>query len=36
VPAGCSVQKLSLVARPSNDMAGVTGQIDFVQLAPLK
>ena len=36
VPVDCAVQRLSLVARPSSDMAGVTGQIDFIKLAPLK
>jgi hypothetical protein len=36
VPADCPVQTLSFIARPSNDMAGVTGQIDFAQLVPVE
>jgi len=35
VPASCPVQELSLVARSSSDMSGVSGQIDFVQLVPV-
>lgn len=34
VPSGCPVQTLSLVAKPSDDVEGVTGQIDRVRLAP--
>lgn len=34
VPAGCPVQVLSLVVRPSDDIMGVTGQIDRAQLVP--
>jgi len=36
VPAGCPVQVLALVARPSDSVSGVSGQIDAVQLAPLR
>lgn len=36
VPAGCPVQYLSLVAQPSDAVAGVSGQIDRVQLAPAR
>lgn len=35
VPAGCPVQILALIARPSDSVSGVSGQIDAVQLAPL-
>lgn len=34
VPPGCPIQILSLVARPSGDIAGISGQIDFLQLEP--
>jgi hypothetical protein len=34
VPAGCPIQILSMVVRPSEDIAGISGQIDFVQLEP--
>ena len=34
VPPRCPVQVLSLVARPSEEIAGVSGQIDFLQLGP--
>lgn len=36
VPAGCPVQYLSLIARSSDAVAGVSGQIDRVQLAPAR
>ena len=36
VPADCPMQTLALVARPSDEIAGVAGQIDRVYLAPLK
>lgn len=36
VPAGCPVQYLSLVAQSSDAIAGVSGQIDQVQLAPAR
>lgn len=36
VPAGCAVQYLSLVARPSEVVSGVSGQIDRVQLRPAR
>lgn len=36
VPAGCSRQDLTLVIRPSSDMAGASGQIQSVQLRPFK
>ncbi len=32
VPAGCTTQQLALVAKPSDQMSGVTGQIESVQL----
>ena len=35
VPADCAAQLLSLVVRPSDAIAGASGQIDRVQLAPL-
>lgn len=35
VPAGCPVQSLALIARPSDSVSGLNGQIDAVQLAPL-
>lgn len=34
VPAGCPVQALVLMARPSNAVAGLQGQIDRLQLVP--
>lgn len=34
VPASCPVQVLTLVARPSNEITGVKGQIDQVLLRP--
>ena len=34
VPPRCPIQVLSLVARPSGEIAGVSGQIDFLQLEP--
>ena len=34
VPAGCPVQVLALIARPSDDVSGVSGQIDAAQLVP--
>jgi hypothetical protein len=34
VPAGCPVQTLTLVAQPSSAFAGLTGQIDRVELSP--
>jgi len=36
VPADCPLQVLALVARSSNAMAGVTGQIDRAQLRPAR
>lgn len=36
VPAGCPVQTLALVARSSDAMGGVSGQIDGVRLSPLR
>lgn len=36
VPPGCPMQYLSLQARPSDTVGGVTGQIDHVQLAPMR
>ena len=36
VPEDCKIQILSLVARPSDNIMGVTGQIERVQLVPLK
>ena len=36
VPAGCQVQYLSLVARPSEEVGGVSGQLDWVQLMPVR
>jgi hypothetical protein len=35
VPSDCSAQTLSLIARPSDAVSGVTGQIDLVQLVPV-
>jgi hypothetical protein len=34
VPAGCGVQTLALIARPSASVSGLVGQIDRVELAP--
>ncbi|MEN2749566.1 hypothetical protein [Sphingomonas sp. T9W2] len=34
VPAGCLVQQLVLVARPSEQLSGLTGQIDDIRLRP--
>jgi len=34
VPADCPVQMLTLIARPSDAVAGLSGQISFAQLAP--
>lgn len=34
VPPGCAVQKLALVARSTDDIMGVSGQIDSAQLVP--
>ena len=34
VPEGCSVQTLTLVARPSDVITGLSGQIDHVALIP--
>jgi len=36
VPAGCPWQMLSLVARPTDDYRGVTGQIETVVLEPAR
>lgn len=36
VPDGCAVQTLAFIARPSGEATGVTGQIDRVELAPLR
>lgn len=36
VPAGCPVQTLSLVARPSDAIAGLSGRIDRVMLEPIR
>lgn len=37
VPAqGCSVQTLSLMVRPSDEVSGVAGQIDRIRLAPVR
>ncbi len=35
VPQGCKVQTLSLVARPTGDLVGLAGQIDFAQISPI-
>lgn len=35
VPAGCPIQTLALVARPSDAVSGVSGQIDQLRLYPL-
>ncbi len=34
VPKGCLVQELTLIARPSDAVSGVTGQIRRIQLSP--
>lgn len=36
VPPGCPVQTLMLIARPSDAITGVSGQIDRVRLAPAR
>lgn len=36
VPTGCPTQMLVLMARPSDAVSGLSGQIDRVQLSPLK
>ncbi len=36
VPAGCLVQTLVLVARPSDAVTGLSGQIERVELAPIR
>jgi hypothetical protein len=36
VPAGCPVQTLVLIASPSYAVSGLSGQIDRVQLSPLR
>lgn len=36
VPAGCGVQRLALMIRASDAMAGVSGQVDRVQLRPAR
>lgn len=36
VPAGCQVQTLTLVARPSDIVSGLSGQIDRVLLSPVR
>lgn len=36
VPPGCPVQTLALVARPSDAVAGLSGQINRVQLTPVR
>jgi hypothetical protein len=35
VPKGCPVQELTLIARPSDGVSGVTGQIRHIQLSPV-
>jgi len=35
VPADCPVQSLMLVARPTDNVAGLSGQVDWVSLQPL-
>lgn len=35
IPAGCPVQVLSLIARPSNAVSGLVGQINRVKLRPV-
>ena len=36
VPADCPVQSLMLVARPTDNVVGLSGQIDWVRLEPLR
>lgn len=36
VPSDCTVQTLTLIARPSNALGGLSGQIDRVQLSPVR
>lgn len=36
VPSDCAVQSLTLIARPSETMAGVTGQLRRVQMVPVR
>jgi hypothetical protein len=36
LPPGCPVQNLTLIARPSEDVSGVQGQIDRIQLRPAR
>jgi len=36
VPSACPIQQLTLVSRPSDNLSGVTGQIDSVELRPLQ
>lgn len=36
VPANCPEQTLALMARSSDDVSGVSGQIDFMRLLPVK
>ncbi|MES2290043.1 MAG: hypothetical protein V4530_09925 [Pseudomonadota bacterium] len=36
VPEGCPIQILSMVAQPTEGLSGLSGQIDFVELYPVK
>lgn len=36
VPAGCPLQVLALVARPSDSVSGIAGQIERVELRPVR
>lgn len=36
VPSGCGVQTLALIARPTDDIMGVSGQIESAQLVPVR
>lgn len=36
VPTGCLVQQLTLIARPSEQLSGLSGQIDYVRLRPIE
>jgi hypothetical protein len=36
VPTGCSTQILTLIAKPSDAISGISGQIDRVRLSPLR
>ena len=36
VPSDCPVQVLTLIARPSEAIGGLSGQIDRVELAPAR